>query len=65
MKRKDFIDKYQPLLPTNKRKQFERDLLLVFIDEARTKWEMERELKPTKDHFEQIMDIETNKLKDK
>lgn len=69
MKKLDFIHKYKPFLPTNLRSQFERDLLSVFIDEEVTKKVLENEREKIKsgeqkDYFQQIMDIETNKLKD-
>ena len=78
MKQIDFIHKYKHLLPTSHRSQFERDMLSVFIDEEVTKQviandsmlkemfrqRQEEQSKKLKDHFEQIMDIETNPLKE-
>ena len=69
MKQIDFIHKYKPFLPTNLRSQFERDLLSVFIDEEVTKRVLKDEdikikLGEQKDFFQQIMDIETNPLKE-
>lgn len=69
MKQIDFIHKYKNSLPTNLRSQFERDLLSVFIDDQVTRKVLENEIKKIKsgeqkDYFQQIMDIETNKLKD-
>ena len=69
MKQIDFIHKYKHLLPTSHRNQFERDLLSVFIDEQVTKQVLENEREKIKsgeqkDYFQQIMEIETNKLKE-
>jgi hypothetical protein len=66
MKQIDFIHKYKHLLPSQYRKDFERDLLMVLIENVVSKDVIRKELTETyKDHFQTIMDIECKPLKEK
>lgn len=66
MKQLDFIHKYKHLLPSQYRKDFERDLLSIFIEDEVSKNVIHNELTETyKDHFQTIMDIECKPLKEK
>jgi hypothetical protein len=67
MKQIDFIHKYKHHLPYQYRKDFERDLLSIFIDDDTVKSVLWDEVLTSGyfDHFKTIMDIECKPLKEK
>ena len=66
MKQLDFIHKYKHLLPSQYRKDFERDLLSVFVDEHATKQVIETLMSEGEfNYLQAILDIECNPLKEK